>query len=127
MRKLLILGLLLTSFNALGKTFETPTFLIQCQDCTIGQLRDWFFNTIVLNTSKKLGKRTQRIYSEYRIIVHRPESSRYDAFKVIAPVTRLMQGDIKPETTTSHRPLIQTVRPTSRSSYLPMQSKSINN
>jgi len=97
-RKLLILGLLLTSFNALGKTFETPTFLIQCQDCTTGQLRDWFFNTIVLNTNKNPEKEHQRIYSEYRIIVHRPESSRYDAFKVIAPVTRLMQGDIKPET-----------------------------
>ncbi|OIM99030.1 hypothetical protein BFR57_00125 [Idiomarina sp. MD25a] len=98
MRKLLILGLLLASLNTLGKTLETPTYLIQCQDCTTDQLRDWFFNTIVLNTNESPEKEHQNIYSQYRIIVHRPESSRYDAFKVIAPVTRLMQGDIKPET-----------------------------
>tara|TARA_B100000700_G_scaffold212536_1_gene233673 strand:- start:69 stop:1136 length:1068 start_codon:yes stop_codon:yes gene_type:complete len=98
MRKILLLGLLLASFNALGKTLETPTYLIQCQDCTTSQLRDWFFNTIVFNTNENTEKEHQAIYSQYRIIVHRPDSSHYDAFKVTAPVTRLMQGDIKPET-----------------------------
>ncbi|NQZ02975.1 hypothetical protein [Idiomarina sp.] len=98
MRKILLLGLLLASFNSLGKTLETPTYLIQCQDCTTDQLRDWFFNTIVVNTNENPEKEHQSIHSQYRIIVHRPDSSHYDAFKVTAPVTHLIQGDIKPET-----------------------------